>query len=394
MKLSRDFLSITFADLVVRSAYQMGKTPLLPIFAATLGASGVFLGFIISVSTLTGLALKPLIGILSDRWGRRLWLIIGTIFFVAMPFFYRFVHTPEQLFLIRIIHGLATAIYGPVTLAYIAELKPKNIAESLGWFGMARSGGYILGPALAGWLLLTMEPQDVFTIIGLISCLAILPVLSLKEIEIEKRKNASLFHQVKEALVVGIHTPAIWLSGSLELITFIALYATKAFLPIFALEVGMSVALVGLFFSIQEGVHILIKPFVGRVADRFGYLKSIISGMALLGLGLGLVPQFKGIGLLIPAILTGAAQAFIFPSTIALVSRQITHDNLGASMGFIGMMQNLGKVIGPILGGLLIQQFGFEKVIYILAFLLIVSAIALPFFKKPHYQHDNNFKSN
>jgi MFS family permease len=390
MKLSRDFLKITFADLVVRSAYQMGKTPLLPIFAAALGASGTFLGVIVSISTLTGLVLKPLIGILSDRWGRRLWLLIGTIFFVAMPFFYRFVYTPEQLFLIRIIHGLATAIYGPVTLAYIAELKPKNIAESLGWFGMARSGGYIVGPALAGWLLLSIPPQDVFTIIGLISCLAILPVLSLKEIEVEKRKNASLFHQIKEAFVAGIHTPAIWLSGSLELITFIALYATKAFLPIFALDIGVSIALVGLFFSLQEGTHILIKPFVGRLADRIGYLEMIASGMILLGIGLVLVPQFKGIGLLLPSILTGAAQAFIFPSSIALVSRQITHENLGASMGFIGMMENLGKVIGPVLGGLLIEQLGFEKVIYILAALLVVSALALAFFTKQSYQYDTD----
>lgn len=390
MRFSRDFLSITFADLVVRSAYQMGKTPLLPIFAATLGATGAFLGVIVSVSTLTGLVLKPLIGILSDRWGRRLWLLIGTVFFVAMPFFYRFVHTPEQLFMIRIVHGLATAIYGPVTLAYIAELKPKNIAESLGWFGMARSGGYILGPALAGWLLLSMQPQDVFTVIGLISCLAISPVMSLKEIEIEKRKNASLSDQIKEAFIAGIRTPSIWLSGGLELATFIALYATKAFLPIYALEIGVSVALVGLFFSVQEGAHILTKPFIGRIADRLGYLQMIVGGMIVLGIGLSLISQFEGIGLLFPAILTGIAQAFIFPSTIALVSKQITHENLGASMGFIGMMQNLGKVIGPILGGLLIERMGFEAVIDILAILLIISAILLPFAARLHFLSAQN----
>ncbi|MEE8363751.1 MAG: hypothetical protein V3S18_06755 [Dehalococcoidia bacterium] len=51
----RYFLYITAADLTVRSAYQMGKTPLLPIFAAGLGASDVLLGFIGSVSTLTGM---------------------------------------------------------------------------------------------------------------------------------------------------------------------------------------------------------------------------------------------------------------------------------------------------------------------------------------------------
>ena len=93
----RNFAYVTAADLLARSAYQMGKTPLLPIFAASLGATGTLLGFIVSVSTLSGMVLKPFIGIFSDRWGRRGWLIAGTLFFAVMPFLYRFVYTPEQL---------------------------------------------------------------------------------------------------------------------------------------------------------------------------------------------------------------------------------------------------------------------------------------------------------
>ena len=103
---SRAFAYVTAADFTVRSAYQMGKTPLLPIFAASLGAGDVLLAFIVSVSTLTGMVLKPFIGVLSDRWGRRIWLIVGTVFFALMPFAYRFVPTPEPLFAVRLIHGL------------------------------------------------------------------------------------------------------------------------------------------------------------------------------------------------------------------------------------------------------------------------------------------------
>ena len=74
------------ADFLVRSAYQMGKTPLLPIFAASLGAGDSFVGLIISVSTLTGMIFKPVIGFLSDTWGRKSWLLVGTAFFTFMPF--------------------------------------------------------------------------------------------------------------------------------------------------------------------------------------------------------------------------------------------------------------------------------------------------------------------
>ena len=58
-----------------------------------------------------------------------------------MPFVYGFVDSPDQLVLVRVVHGLATAIYGPVTLAYVAELSRSKRAERLGWFSMARKRG-------------------------------------------------------------------------------------------------------------------------------------------------------------------------------------------------------------------------------------------------------------
>lgn len=380
MRRSKHFFNIMLADFLARSAYQMGKTPLLPIFATTLGASGAFLGFIVSISTMTGLFLKPLFGVLSDRWGRRIWLIVGTCFFAFMPFFYGLVETSEHLLLIRLIHGLATAIYGPVTLAYIAELsKGKQVAEDIGWFEMARSGGYIAGPALAGWLLLSISPVEVFTIIGIISCLVFIPVLQLPETRsTHQRKFKPIFQHIKNAIRDGSRTPAIWMTGSLESITFIVLYTLKVFLPIFALEAGVSIVLVGLYFSLQEAVHIITKPFCGRLGDRWGHLPTITLGMVILSVSLPLVTSFdNGLLFLIPGMMMGFAQALIFPSAIALVSNLIDAENLGTGMGLIGMMQNFGKVVGPILGGFAIQNLGYQATLYLLTVLLIVGIVII-----------------
>lgn len=376
MKLSRNFLYVTFADLLVRSAYQTGKTPLLPIFAAALGATDAFLGIIVSVSTLTGMIFKPFIGTLSDRWGRRRWLIAGTAFFAIMPFFYQLVETPNQLFWIRILHGTATAIYGPVTLAYVAEQTSKRKAESLGWFGMARSAGYIIGPALAGYLLLTMSPADVFTIIGFVSIVAFLPILLLSDTAVLPAQTRLPFlQQIQDAFRSGGRTPAVWLSGSLEALAFIALYAVKTFLPIYALAIGFNTAIVGLFFALQEAVNMLLKPLGGHLGDRWGYLKTISAGMALLGIGLPLLPFATNVtGLMGVTVLLGVAQAIIFPATVALVSTQMDRQNLGAGMGIIGTMRNAGKVAGPILGGFLIVQVDFERTFQLLGGLLLLGA--------------------
>ena len=323
------FFSITLADFIVRSAYQVGKTPLLPIFAASLGASGVLLGFVVSISTITGLLLKPFFGVLSDRWGRRLWLLIGTAFFTFIPFLYTFVQTPQHLVVIRLVHGLSTAIYGPVTLAYIAENTKGRIAESVGWFEMARSGGYIVGPALAGWLLLYTDAVTIFTLIGLISALAFIPIMRLEEQPRQKRKFPPIHQHVLVALKVGGQTPAIWLTGSLKMLTFVLLYMVKAFLPIYALEIGFSVVLVGLFFSAQEGSQILLKSIGGRFGDQRGHLASISVGIFLLSIGIWMLSVVQiGWQLMIASIALGASQAFIFPATVALISQQIQRQHL------------------------------------------------------------------
>lgn len=367
------------ADLIVRSAYQMGKTPLLPIFAALLGASDLYLGFIISVSTLTGMILKPTFGLLSDRWGRRLWLLIGTVTFALMPFMYRWITTPEQLVAVRLIHGLATAIYGPVTLAYVSELASHRRAERLGWFGLARSTSYIVGPAAAGWLLLSLEPATVFTVIGAMSTLAFLPVLSLPEPRPRAHPaRVTLQQQIRRTLTVCRGASALWLAGAMESAMYIATYAVRAFLPLYALGAGVNVVWVGSFFSIQEATHILTRPWGGRLGDRLGYLPVISLGMALFGLALLMLTYAHHLGLLIlVSLLIGVAQALLGPSTAAFISEQVAPNHLGAIMGLVGTLGNLGKVVGPILAGALIYRFDYAFTFHLIGGLMFLGIIVV-----------------
>ncbi|MYC95014.1 MAG: MFS transporter [Caldilineaceae bacterium SB0661_bin_32] len=391
-------LKITLADFIVRSAYQMGKTPLLPIFAASLGASDALLGLIVSVSTLTGMATKPLFGLLSDRMGRRLWLLIGTLIFAGAPFLYALIETPGQLVAVRLLHGTATAIYGPVTVAYVAERSSKRKAERLGWFGMARSGGYLIGPAVAGWLLLSLDPVTVFTLIGALSMAAFVPVLWLggdaPDFRVTPLLNASagrertvskdLFLKAIRGFAKGeaalLRTPAVWLSGALEAAVFVVTYVIKAFLPIYALTAGYSTVEIGLFFSAQEGALILLKPWGGRLGDRTGHLRAVSLGMFCLALSLPFLPTAAGtFGLLAVAVAMGAAQGLIFPATVALIAEQVPAGETGAGMGLAGSLKNGGKVAGPLLGGLLIVGLGYGGMFWLLAGILLAGALALFF---------------
>lgn len=383
---------ITLADFIVRGAYQMGKTPLLPLFAASLGASDAVLGLIVAVSTLTGMVTKPLFGLLSDRMGRRLWLLIGTLLFAGVPFLYGLIETPGQLVAIRLLHGTATAIYGPVTVAYVAERGGKRKAERLGWFGVARSGGYLVGPVAAGWLLLTLDPVTVFTLIGGLSMAAFLPVLALGEEKQEgrvlgKRRAGPQAWRVPPAAMIrqsvfgqaGLASvPAVWLSGALEASVFVVTYVIKAFLPVYALTAGYSTVEIGLFFTAQEGALVLLKPWGGRLGDRLGHLRAVSLGMGCLGLSLPfLLTATDMVALLAVAAAMGAAQALIFPATLALIAEQARPGRVGAGMGLAGSLKSGGKVAGPLLGGLLISAMGYGGLLWMLGGMLVAGALGL-----------------
>jgi MFS family permease len=373
-----NLLKITVADFIVRTGYQMGKTPLLPLFAASLGAGDALLGVIVSVSTLTGMLLKPLVGVLSDRWGRRVWLLGGAGLFAGIPFLYQFIQSPESLLALRLVHGLATAIFGPVTLALVAEQATKGSAEKLGWFGMARIGGYLLGPLLAAGLLTLMPPVEVFTLIGALSCLAFAPLLLLNFQKTQPSKHPPIHTQIVQALQAGMRCPELWVAGGLETVVYLALYALKAFLPLYALAKGVDIVTVGAFFSLQELTHLLCRPLGGRLGDRWGYLPVIACGMLLGALALALLPGSEGaVGLLALAVLIGLAQALIFPTTLALFGSRIPPQHLGAGMGLIGTMKNTGKVIGPVLGGLLVHWQDFSWMLWTMAGLLVLGAVGI-----------------
>src|SRR6266704_6630771 len=116
------FAAIVFASLFSRLGYQMARSPVLPAFAADLGALPEFIGVIVAASTVTGIFFKLPSGALSDVLGRKRMMVLGALFFAAPPFLYPFVHDPWTLLALRFVHGFATAIFSPVAAAYVASL--------------------------------------------------------------------------------------------------------------------------------------------------------------------------------------------------------------------------------------------------------------------------------
>lgn len=380
------FWGLFATDLIVRAAYQMAKSPVLPILAASLGANKLMVGTIVGASTLTGTVLKPIAGMLSDRYGRRVFFFMALLLFAAFPFLYQFVRTPDQLVWLRVLHGTATAIFGPVTLAVVMEMSSQSRGARLGLFEMARGGGHLIAPAVAGFILAWNSPEVVFTVVGLVSCAAFVPALFVRmdETRREPVARAGFFADLIEGVKHAATRRELWFVGALEFAIYGSIYSLKAFLPLFALDAGYGVWAAGLFFTFQEAAHLLVRPFGGRLGDRRGYGPTIALGLVAIGGALVALPAAPTASVLLGlAVVVGVGQGLTFPSTVALIGNRIAADRVGLGLGFYGALRNLGKVAGPVIVGALLQFFAARLVFPGLGVAALLVAAALLYVTMP-----------
>lgn len=376
------FLAIFLADFAVRTAYMAGKSPVLAVFADNLGANEILLGVIVSVSTLTGLLTKPLFGFLSDRHGQWIWLLLGTLLFCITPLLYLAVTTTSQLVVLRLVHGLATAIYGPVTLAFVAGLGQRPKAERFGWFSLARTGGYILGPVLGGALLGVVGPAQVYALTSLIALIALIPVIRIRHVAAPACHSDPLHKALPKFAKMTLQNRPLALFGLVEMSSRIGVYAIKTFLPLMILSRGGTALEAGVFLSVQEASAAILRPVAGRVADHFRKPEAVvIVGLLCMSLALGLVPYaLETDRLLLAAVMIGTGNGIYVPAALLLIAKvartatPANSDNTGTAFGVVGALRNAGKLLGPIAGGALLFSFSAQHAFLVLAFLPITAA--------------------
>src|SRR4030042_2738411 len=152
-KILSPFTALCTVGFFARLSYALARSPVLPLFALYLGAGPEAIGFSVGISTGTGIFFKLPSGALSDVIGRKRTMLIGLIVFAVMPFTYLFVKDYQLLIVIRFIHGLATAIYGPVSMAVVADVAGAKKREMPSWFSSLTLIGNLLGAPLGGFIL-------------------------------------------------------------------------------------------------------------------------------------------------------------------------------------------------------------------------------------------------
>lgn len=329
--------------------------PFLPLYARDMGASGLMMGLIFSGFAASRVVVMPYVGILSDRLGRKPFIMLGLFGFSLVAVSMVLVETPWQLFASRMGQGVFAAMVLPVAMALVADVTPAGQEGRIfGGFNAAFLLGFGVGPLVGGVVYDSWGVDANFLLMAALSMVSFFTVWAWvrepKNIE-RKSERKGFFEELK--LVRDRGLAAVFFAracGAMALGCFIA------FLPLLASEMGISNSEVGILLAVNVGIMTVLQKPCGRLADRFSRVKLAVIGLSLQGLCKGALPLAHDFwGLFGFICLEGVAAGMALPALTALAVSQGRRlgVGMGLTMGLFGMALSLGIFAGPIIGGLL-----------------------------------------
>ena len=336
--------------------------PLLPFFAQDFQATPIDIGFLVSSYSWMQFIFAPILGNLSDKYGRRPILFFSIIGSGIGYLMIGFAGSLLMVYAGRILGGITGANLSTAQ-AYIADITTReNRAKGMGLFGMAFGLGFILGPALAGILSKFGHDVPFFVAAALSFGNAILLYFILPESKkfgevVAEKKNriVELLQTFKDSrfAVVTLEYFLLVMAFSMMTTAF-PLYTNYSF-GYNAEETGYVLAYVGLLAVIVQG------GLLGKLSKKFGEANLVIAGCFLLVLSFLAVPYISGesfglVGLLIGAGCFAVGNSISSPSLTSLASKNAEEFEQGKILGVMQSAASLARAISPTLTGFLLNN--------------------------------------
>lgn len=335
--------------------------PLLPLYARDLGAAGLSLGLIFSGFSVARFIFMPVIGRLSDRFGRKPFIVVGLALFAGFSLAYLRVNSAWSLIAVRTLHGAASGMVVPVAQAYIGDISPKGReGTTMGTFMVSLFTAFGIGPLLGGPLADRFGMGAPFYAMGTLTGVAlILALLFLPELGLHRErwhKRAHVKDVLRDPLVLAATLFRTAISFGRGLVI--------PFLPFVAEERGASLSVIGVLLA----TNILLAGFMqipfGKLADR-------VSKPLLMGLGIAAsasvifaIPYCTTVkSLFALQTATGISLALGLPAALAVAARCGDRFNgMGTVMSVFNSGMSIGLIVAPLVGGFVAARLGLDVV--------------------------------
>ncbi|HNQ32708.1 MAG TPA: MFS transporter [Methanoculleus sp.] len=344
----------------------IAKNPVLPLFSQALGAGDAVVGLVAAVSPLAGILFSFPVGVLSDHLGRRRLLIASGAVFLLAPLLYLAITDPFWLIPVRFFHGTATAILGPVIAATIVVLFAGRKGEVLGQYSSATLIGRTLAP-LAGGAIISffavypgLIPYRAVYIAAAVAAVPVLALVLLTREEAPAPLTVPSFPVFRRSSVAFFANRRLRATALADMATYFAFGAFETFLPLVLLSQGMGAYQAGVLFAAQTLIIAATKPSFGRLSDRVDRRIQIVAGLLILGCAVAAIPFAPGFfAFLLVSALFALGMSLSTVATSAYVADVAEQEQIGASMGALSSIMDIGHSAGPLVTGIIVAAGGF-----------------------------------
>ncbi|MFQ5484255.1 MAG: MFS transporter [Desulfobacterales bacterium] len=366
------FTTVTGVGIVV---------PLLPVYAHDLGASGLYIGLIFGSFALSRTFFLPYFGRLSDKKGRKPFIITGLFTYALISLAFILSHSVESLIVLRFIQGISSALILPVTQAYVGDITPKGREGfTMGVFNMSIFLGLSIGPLVGGWMHDRFNLQAAFVCMGLLALIGFLFSLLLlpptRSEQALSRKNGliSWAELLKDKELAGLFIFRFTYLACIGIILgFLPVYADSAF--------SLSSAYIGILVMLGISVSGLIQIPMGFLADRINRNFMMITGGLIACFAIYLFELAGGFwDLFFDNVLFGLGGGVAMPALMALALIKGNRTKaMGSVMALMTLAHSLGMFAGSILAGLIMDMFQLRQAFFLGSLIMGVGVVLFVF---------------
>lgn len=342
--------------------------PTLPFIALELGANEFETGLVFGLYALVGVVLVIPLGLLADRFGRRILIYIGLGALAIGSLGFAQATSLSMLYVTRLVQGIGGNAIWVGCLSMQGDLSSREgMARSLSWLTAAWSLGFMMGPLLGTVGETYRTPYYIYAVVSglaFVGSIAYLP---------ESFRSSGNF-SVGNFLRV-LRLPNLWVSGTVVLLMAAFYGAFEAFVPRYLNDHGVPRSMMGVLFCGLAVPTIVLPPLIGRITDRLGDSQllrfSLPVWTVLIGGSMYLMDLMHP---MVAFVLLGAAEVFILMPSLAILHRRVPTEIRGSASSANNFMFSLGFMIGPTLAGQAILSGASYHSVYVTIGLLGIPA--------------------
>jgi DHA1 family tetracycline resistance protein-like MFS transporter len=334
--------------------------PLLPFWAEHAGANAFGVGMLITMYALAQFIFTPVLGALSDRYGRRPIIITSLLIEAISLALTALASNLPMLFLARFIGGLGASNIGSAQAVVADVTTPDHRARGMGLIGAAIGIGFVLGPAMSGVLAPTGLTVPFWVAMGVALVNAMLVMLFLPETHARQPIVSAKAASYKDAAILisgwqmAYRYPVILRLTVINLLFMVAFTGMETVFALFAQHYfGWTASQIGYIFTYVGVIIVIVQGgLVGLLVKRIGEQSLLRIGLVLLAGGLILLAFSIQVALVLLSLgILSVGDGVVNPAISTLVSFASPAESQGEILGLAQGVSGLGRIIGPLAAG-------------------------------------------